>query len=378
MEAIRILQVIGQMNHGGIESLLINIYRNIDRKRVQFDFLTFKETRGHFDDEIESLGGKMYYFKRVNIKRILTGVVDRELYNFFLKHQEYKIIHSHMAWSGIILRNANRAKIPVRIAHAHSAYLRVPFGKTAFKNMAKNFIKPSINKYATHRFACSQMAAYWLFGKKTTGEGNVDLWPNAIDYGKFNKCNAESRKKIRSEIGITDQTFVLIHVGRLSLPKNHLFLIDVFDALASKIPDSKLLLVGADDMNGQCQKYASKKRSAENIIFLGVRSDIAELLQAGDMFVFPSFYEGFPVSVLEAQAAGLPCLLSDTVTNEVCLTDNIVQLPINNGADIWVNKILEFKDRTRIDNHDIFLKKGYDICSLCHKLTKFYENVYVR
>lgn len=363
------------MNYGGIEVLLMNIYRNIIQKQIQFDFLTFRKTRGHFDDEIESLGGKIYYLKPVNIKRVLIGDVNRELYTFFMEHPEYKIVHSHLTWSGIILKNAKFAGVPVRIAHSHSSYARIPLGKAAFKNMIKNNIKHSVNQYATHRFACSLMAGYWLFGKKTVDKGYVDVWPNAIDCEKFIKCAAESRMKMRAQLGLKDHTLVLIHVGRLTLPKNHFFLIDVFDDLTSKIPDSKLLIVGADSMNGQCQKYASKKRAHDNIIFLGARSDIAELLQAGDLFVFPSFFEGFAIAALEALAAGLPCLVSETTPDDVCLTNDIIKLPLNKGTDIWVKKILEFKNKGRANNYDILVEKGYDIHALHGKLSEFYKNV---
>lgn len=377
MQPVRVLQVIRQMNHGGIETFLMSIYRNIDRNRIQFDFLTFRKTRGYFDDEIESLGGKVYYLESVmNMKNLLTGAVNRKLFCFFVEHPVYRIVHSHGAWSGIVLKNAERAKIQTRVAHSHNVYLPVPFGITALKNMVKNTIKSSVNRYATNRFACSQMGADWFFGKKSQYKWDIELLPNAIDCKKFSTFDPAIRKKIRLELGISDQAFLLIHVGRLSLQKNHLFLIDVFDALVAKVPDSKLLLVGADNMNGKCQKYASKKSAASKIKFLGARSDVAELLQAGDVFLFPSFYEGFGISVLEAQSSGLPCIISDTIPNEVCLTDNIVQLPINKGTDIWVDKILEFKEKTRADNYEILVKKDYDIHNLCQKLTEFYESAY--
>jgi glycosyltransferase involved in cell wall biosynthesis len=240
--------------------------------------------------------------------------------------------------------------------------------------MVKNIVKTSVNRYATHHFAVSQIAGQWLFGKKKFNDGSVKVWPNAIDCAKF-RYNPETRKRKRLELRLND-AFTLVHVGRLSIPKNHLFLIDIFDELAKQIPNSKLLLVGDDQMNGLCQKHASQKKSCDNILFLGGRSDIAELLMAGDVFVFPSIYEGFGIAPLEAQAAGLHCVISDATPVEVCLTDNIMQLPINKGTDIWVNKILELKDKakTKTDNYDTLVEKGYDIHALCQKLTEFYKN----
>jgi len=356
------------MTRCGLENRLMDIYRNIDRTNIQFDFLTFRKESGYFDEEIKSLGGKVYYANPLTLPGVCSGRVNRELSSFFLKHTEYKIVHTHLnQWCGVVLKSAKHANVPVRIAHSRNSY-----GNINIKNITRNIIKLSTNRYATHKFAVSQKAGNWLFGKKAINSGKVTIWPNAIDCGKF-RYNTKSREKMRSELGLTD-AFTLIHVGRLNIQKNHLFLIDIFDNLINKVPNSKLLLVGDDQMHGQCQKYASKKRSANNIKFLGARSDIADLLQAGDVFVFPSLYEGFPGAVLEAQASGLPCVISDTVTNEVCLTDNIVQLPVNQGIDIWVKKILDFKNILRSDRFDVLAEKGYDIHTLCRTLTKFYEN----
>jgi len=375
MSIIRILHVVGQMNHGGIETFLMNVYRNVDRNRIQFDFLTFRETRGYFDDEIEALGGKVFYFQPINLKKILMGNMDRSLYNFFIIHPEYKIVHSHMVWSGLILKSAQHAKVSVRIAHSHGDYTRIPLGKIAVKNVIKNIMKLSANQYATHRFACSKNAGQWHFGNKNWHHGNVSVWPNAIDCDKF-QYDPQLRKRMRYELGLMDDTFTLIHVGRVNPHKNHMFLIDIFDSLMVKVPNSKLLLIGGDEMDGECQRYAFRKKSAKDILFLGTRSDIKDLLQAGDIFVFPSFNEGFGISVLEAQASGLPCLISNTIPSEVCLTDNIIQLPINEGSNIWVNNILEFKDKERADNYCTLVEKGYDIHELCQKLCAFYENTY--
>jgi glycosyltransferase involved in cell wall biosynthesis len=355
------------MNCGGIENLLMNIYRNINRKYIQFDFLTFRKETGYFDEEIKSLGGKIFYTKSLTVKNVLS---NSKLNSFFLKHPEYKIVHAHLnQWCGIVLRSVKYAGIPVRIAHSHTS-----LNKINLENSVKNIIKLSVNanKYATHRFSCSSKASCWLYGKKEVKYGKINIWPNTIDCDKF-RYNAETRTKKRSELRLND-AYTLIHVGRLHPAKNHLLLIDIFDNLSKKIPNSKLLIIGDDQMNGQCQKYASQKKSVNNIMFLGGRSDIAELLQAGDVVVYPSFYEGFPVAVLEAQAAGLPCVISDTITNEVCLTDNIVQLPINKGTDIWMNKIMEFKNLDRIDTYDTLVGKGYDIHALCKNLSEFYGN----
>ena len=367
MKPLRVLQAVIHMPLGGLESMLMNIYRNIDRKRIQFDFLTFKKESAFFDEEIKSLGGNVFYGEPLGIRDIYSCPWLR---SFFLEHQEYKIIHTHMHkwYSGIVLKNAKLAQVPIRIAHSHTT----SFGKFNIKNVVKNITKLPVNQYATIRLACSKKAGYWLFGKKVVNDGQLMVWPNAIECDKF-RYNVDVRKRVRAELGLSD-AYTLIHVGNLNVVKNQNFVIGVFDELAKKIPNTKLLLVGEDRMNGKYQKYAAGKNSIDSIMFLGRRTDIAELLQAGDVFVFPSHHEGFGIVILEALAAGLPCIISNTIPEEVCLTDNVVQLPINRGTEIWVNKILEFKDTQRTDNYNILVKKGYDIHTFSEYVCEFYEN----
>ena len=373
IEPIRVLQVLSGVSRGGVESRLLDIYRNIDRKRIQFDFLFInnRDFSGGLEEEIKLRGGKIFKsnLSQANIKNYFE--IERELRLFFTEHPEYKIVHSRLSlWNGAVLKTAKLAGISARIAHSHTSSL----GENNLKKIVKYIIKNSVNvnKYATHRFAVSQKAADWAFGKELANEKKIEIWANAVDCRKF-RYDIKAREKMRCELGLND-AYTLIHVGNLWYPKNHPFLIDVFDELATKIPNSKLLIIGEDLLNGLIQKYAGEKKSADKIIFLGKRSDVVELLQAGDVFVFPSHYEGFPGAVLEAQAAGLPCVISDAITNEVCLTENIMQLPINKGTDIWVNKILEYKNTVRVDTYDVLVKKGYDIHTLCEKLCEFYEN----
>lgn len=354
------------MNRGGLESLVMDIYRGIDRERIQFDFLTFREIPGYFDEEIRSLGGNVHYLSPITIKNF--SAVPSRVCSFLKKHPQYKIVHAHLdQWCGIVLKGAKQANTPVRIAHSHSTYLTFNI-----ENIIRNIIKLPVNKYATHRFAISQKAGIWLFGKKNVGNGNVTIWHNAVNCDKF-RYNDDVRKKMRSELDLNDAC-TIVHVGNLRYPKNPLFLIDIFCDLIKKIPNSKLLSIGKDCMDGQCQRYAEQKKCIDKIMFLGMRSDVAQLLQAGDVFVFPSRWEGFPGAVLEAQAAGLPCVISDAITDEVCLTDNIAQLPINKGTDIWVNKICEFNGSAQADSYNILVQKGFDISVLSKKLSDFYEN----
>lgn len=364
-EPIRVLQVVTQMNRAGLECLLMGIYRNIDRERIQFDFLTFRTTPGYFDDEIISLGGRVFYLSPITVLNMREST--KRVSNLLKKHPEYQIVHAHMnQWCGAIFKGAKKAGTPVRIAHSHTS-----LEKFSIKNSIKNLVKISTNFHATQRFAVSKKAGRWLFGKRAITEGKVTVWPNAIDCGKF-QYSPETRKITRSELGLLNE-FTLIHVGNLRPEKNHKFLIDILTQTKLKYSNTVLLLVGKDLLNGAIQSYARERQVERDIMFLGARNDIPELLQAGDVFVFPSFYEGFPVAVLEAQAADLPCVISNTITKEVCLTENIVQLPINKAKELWVKQISAFKDIIRTDNAELLRSKGYDIHALCKRMEVFYE-----
>lgn len=364
---IRVLQIVTQMNRAGLESRLMDIYRNIDRSRIQFDFFTCRKEIGSFDDEIKAMGGKIYYNNSLDLKGIHK--VSNQFKSFLSEHTEYKIVHCHLnQWCGLVLKGAKQANVPVRIAHS-----RTSLQKFTAKNFIKNLLKLSTNRYATHYFAVSRKAGEWLFGEKMMNSGKVEIWPNAIDCKKF-IYNPQKRKKIREALGLGNE-LTLIHVGNIRPEKNHSFLFQVFKQVLERQPTSKLILVGRDTSNGAIQSLAREIHIDQSVRFLGSRSDVADLLQAGDVFVFPSFYEGFPGAVLEAQAAGLPCVISDTITNEVCITDNVIQLPLGD-IQPWVDEIMKTVQYQRKDITSQIYRAGYDITTLAEKLMGFYENIF--
>ncbi len=363
MEPIRVLQVVTKMDRGGLESRLMEVYRNMDRTRVQFDFYTCRKDKGVFDDEITALGGKIYYEAPLSAARFWE--IPRRFKAFLTAHPEYKIIHAQMNhWCGLILKGAKQAGVGVRIAHSMTALSTVNA-----KNIVKNIIKLPTNKYATHKWAVSHKAGAWLFGRRADERGEVTVWPNSVDCMKF-RCDPAVRAEVRAELGLGD-SHTLIHVGNMRPVKNHKFIVDIFAEYA-KEHDSRLVLVGEDRMDGEVRRHAEALGVADKISFLGARGDIPRLLQAGDVFVFPSLYEGFPGSVLEAEAAGLPCLISDTVTDEVCLTPEAVRLPLGDTAP-WVAKIEEMRAVPRYDTYALLAEKGYDISTLVPRMCEFYE-----
>lgn len=363
---IKILCVVTQMNKGGMESRLMEIYRNLDRSRIQFHFYTFRLDSGNYDEEIKGLGGEIYYSKPLSIRNAIF--IPTRLKSFLINHPEYQIVHAHMnQWCGLILKGAKLASVPIRIAHSRTALTN-----TSFKNFIKNIIKIPTNKYSTHKFAVSKKAADWLFGRELGNE--VKVVPNAIDSEKY-KYNNMKRKQIREVLELNDD-FALMHVGNIRQEKNHKFIIRIFKDILVNIPNSKLILVGKDHLNGDIHNLAKKMGIYNNIKFLGLRDDVADLLQAADVFVFPSLYEGLPGAVLEAQASGLPCVISDTITHEVIITPLVVQHSLEDEMNKWVQSLLDSRNIVREDTMHYFQENGFDIQSLSCKLTNFYEDVY--
>lgn len=349
---LRILHVVVNMNRGGAETLIMNLYRNIDRERVQFDFLTCKE--GSFDKEILSMGGMVHRIPYVTESG--HKGFKQELKNFLRIHSEYKIVHSHMdKMSGLILGAAKKAGVPTRIAHSHNTESEGGVLAKVYKWYAGNLI----NLHATDYYACSKAAARWLFKGKSE---EAFILKNGIETEKFQFCQ-ESRDSVRDELKLGKDTFIIGHVGRFSLQKNHLYLIDVFASINQRIPDSVLLLAGDGSLKKKLKSKVEELNLETKVKFLGVREDINRLLQAFDIFAFPSFHEGLPVTLIEAQGAGLPCFISSTITKEVDMGIGLVKhLPLKDKEG-WIDSIISLKknNQSRIIADDALLKQGYDI-----------------
>lgn len=359
MNQLRVLQVVTHMERGGLESMLMNYYRYIDREKIQFDFLVHRQERAAYDDEIEAMGGKIYRLPRLVpwSKAYLTA-----LNRFFDEHPEYRIVHVHQdCLSSVILKAAQQHNIPVRIAHSHSANQ-----DKNLKYPVKLWYKRSISKYATNLFACGEDAGDWMFG----GEP-FQIINNAIDVAAYTYVPTK-RQEMRRQLGLENE-LTIGHVGRFNQPKNHPFLLDIFAVLLKKEPNAILLLVGGGENMPKIQAKAHTLGIAEHVRFLGVRSDVADLMQAMDVFVFPSLYEGLPVTMVEAQAAGLPCLISDKIPPECILTNGLVGvLPLSAEPETWAAKILEKKNLPRIDRRSEIAAHGFDITTEAVKLQKFY------
>ncbi|RDW22411.1 glycosyltransferase family 1 protein [Oceanobacillus arenosus] len=363
MEPIRILQVVTIMNRGGLETMLMNYYRQMDRTKIQFDFMVHRDERGDYDEEIERLGGKTYRMPHIrpgNYKNYFTLLEE-----FFDSHTEYKVVHSHINEnSSFVLKAAHKAGIPCRIAHSHCSGLGVDY-KFPFRLYARFTMK----NHPTNYLACSTKAGEWLFGKNVKKPREVTVFNNAINVNDF-VYDSNVRKKIRAEFNAEDK-LVLGHVGRFNKSKNHDFLLNIFKAVHNKQPNSMLVLVGDGDLRSSIEKKATRLGLKSHVLFLGVREDINELMQGFDLFIFPSLFEGLPVVLVEAQAAGLNCIIADSITSEVDITGRIKFLSLRESSDAWAQTILS-SAYEHVNTSEMIRKTGYDISSMANWLSGYY------
>lgn len=366
-EPIRIAHIIGKWLGGGVEAVVMNYYRYIDRNKIQFDFICDDDSTNIPYDEIEKLGGKVILippYQKVfkyhkNLKRVL-------------KDGNYKIVHSHINTLSVFsLFAAKSAKVPVRIAHSHSMTNK----KEWKKNLLKQVLRPFSKVFATDYMCCSELAGRWLFGDKAYDEGKVYLLNNAIDLDKF-KYDEKVRKQKRKELNINDDILVIGHVGRFVEQKNHRFLIDIFNEIHKQNTNSILLLVGQGPLMNEIKEKVNLLDLTDCVKFLGQRSDVNELYQAMDLFLLPSLYEGLGMVLIEAQCAGLPCIASTEVPKVAKITDSLEFINLSLDSNQWSDKILKlFKSKSVRKSHEKEARTtGYDILIEVTKLgNKYFE-----
>ena len=367
-EPLRVAQIIGKWVGGGVESVVMNYYRYIDKTKIQFDFFIDEDsTMEPPVEEIENLGGKVY--KIPSYTRIIK--YHKELKKL-LKENNYKIVHSHVNTLSVFpLFAAKCVKVPVRIAHSHSTTNR----KEWKKNIIKQILRPFSKLFATDYMCCSELAGRWLFGNKTYDQGKVYLLNNAIDLDKF-KYDEKVRKAKRKELGIKDDTLVIGHVGRFVEQKNHTFLIDIFNEVYKEKPNSMLLLIGEGPLKEEIQNKVNNLQLTDSVKFLGQRADVNELYQAMDVFVLPSLYEGLPVVGLEAQTSGLLCAFSTKVTKEAMISCSTIFIFLGNSSVKWSEIILrKFSKYTRKDAIYKASNLGFNIINEAKKLEIKYSRL---
>lgn len=365
---IRVLHVLGTTNLGGAESRIMELYRCIDRSKVQFDFLVHTKEEGHYSKEIRELGGHIYSLPRFKVVNLPE--YKKAIRKFFKEHQEFVAVQGHMTSTASIYLPIAKQENPsvVTIAHARSAGV-----DKGVKGYVTKFLRSSLKKKTDYCFTCSKEAGIAVFGKKWVEQGKVWTIPNAIDTNRF-QYNEAVRNEVRSELGIQDK-FVIGHVGRFGFMKNHSYLVDIFSELCRQRDDMALVLIGKGEEEANVHAKLKELGLEDKVLFLGNKFDVERYYQAFDYFVFPSTFEGLPGSVAEAQAAGLHCLISDRITREVALTELVSYRSIEEEPKLWAEEILKNADEARIrkDMREAIASKGFDVNTQAVLMEEFYR-----
>ena len=366
MPVLRVLQIVAELNVGGIQSFVIGLHNAIDKNEVQFDYLVSTREKGSLEPYVESLGAKVFHVP----SRRESFVGNKKALGRFFRSHDYQAVHFHCSNLSYItpMRAATEAGVQLRIYHSHSTNLP--------KNPVHEFLdaanKSKVATTGNEFFACSDLAAEWLY-KGTGVEDDVQILKNGIDSCRFIP-DVQIRQRTRSSLQI-DSSFVIGTVGRMCEAKNQEFLLDVFRNLLLVRPDAILMIIGDGPSRNQLERMSKAYGIESSVLFLGTRDDVPALLQAMDVFALPSKWEGFPVAALEAQAAGLPCLISQNVTKQAGIRKNAMYLPINQGTGCWVDSLSGMHPvNERESGVADIVCAGYDIKSTAKTLVDCYKH----
>ncbi len=385
---IRILQVLGRLDRGGAETMIMNLYRHMDRSRIQFDFVIHTEEICDYTEEVKRLGGRIYSMERFTPGTALR--YRRQWRAFFRAHPEYRIIHGHMRSTAVLyLQEAKRAGL-VTIVHSHNTS-----SGSGFSAVIKNIMQAPLRFQADYLFACSAWAGRWLYGKRACGKSNFRILLNGIDPECFRfdaAVRAGKRRELMSGMTLTScepedaetvenggngrerEVTVFLHIGRLEEQKNHAFLLRIMREIAALNPRTVLYLCGAGPLEQKIREQIRAYGLEGHVFLLGMRTDVPALMQAADGMLFPSLFEGLPVTLVEAQAAGLPVLMADTVTDEVVLTDLVRTMPLSETPQNWARQALTMAAAGRERYADVIARSGYDVAENARELGRFYED----
>lgn len=355
----RVLHIVPVMDRAGQETFIMNVYRSIDRDAVQFDFLALSTDReGDYDEEIRDLGGRILHARGKHL-----GIRDsRRDIARVVREGGYRIIHRHYQNATMVheLLAARAGGAVCLIAHSHNS--------DSANHVLHRLCRPFLYRSADWHLACSEAAGQWMFGNRP-----YDVIANGIDSELF-RFDPEHRAAKRRELELGDG-LVVGHIGRLNRVKNQGFLLRAFQQLLTREPDAQLLLIGSGEDEADLRQQARALELGDAVHFLGIRSDIVGLLMAMDVFVMPSLYEGLPVTLIEAQATGLPCVISDTVTRDVQLIPELSFLSLDESARTWAQVARNEARRPRRDTREEIRSHGFDIHGVTERLRGIYESV---
>lgn len=358
---IYVLQVVTYMERGGLEMMLMNYYKHINKDIFQFDFLVHRIQKAEFDDEIMHMGGRIFRLPRLNpFSPSYRACLDR----FFKEHKEYQIVHVHLdCMSSLVLKYAKKNGVPVRIAHSHNTNQNYDF-----KYPIKMFYRQFIGKYATELMACGVEAGKWMFNGMP-----FEVLNNAISAEAF-RFQQEQRDSIRKQYKLQEK-YIIGHVGSFKNAKNHDFIIEIFAEIKKKQTNAVLVLIG-DGINKNKMIHKVREFGLEkDVLFLGIQKNISGFLSAFDRFLFPSLYEGLPVTLIEAQTSGLKCIISDKITGECIFSDSVVKLSLSSSTVYWSEAVLNPVKTDRRSYYLNAVKAGYDIETNVRILEKKYKEL---
>jgi len=371
-QPIRVLHIFGRMNRGGAETFIMHVYRNIDRSRIQFDFAVHSDQPGHYDEEIRSLGGRIFVLPRPHPATL--PAYWRALVRVLRDEGPFAVVHSHVHfYSGIPLAIAASTGIPRRIAHSHN----ISDGKRSTwpRRLYRWYMRSLISRYATHMLGCSRPACEALYGSKCWRDKRVQVVHYGIDLTPF-ELLPKDRNLLRDRIGLPRDCLLIGHVGRFDVQKNHRFLIEIFESLVAQCPTARLVLVGDGPLRPEIERLVRVKGIQDRVFFLGVRADVPEIMGCLDVFLFPSLYEGLGIVLIEAQAAGVPCVVSDVIPDEADLGLRLInRVNLESPLRLWLDSIMtclhipcpEWNVRAQA-----LRKNGYDIRTSSIHLERIY------
>lgn len=361
---IRILHMIGSLNIGGSQSMIINLHRAIDRSKVQFDYVIDRPDQLYYADIVTELGGKIYTLPTFSGKNFFE--IRQAWKEFFKEHPEYKILHSHIrSYASLYLPIAHKTGLKT-IIHSHST----SNGK-GVASIVKRIMQFPLRYQADHFFACSKEAGMWLFGKNIVNGDKFHILQNAIEVEKY-RFNQKTRDEYREKLGLGNKK-TFIHVGRFNPAKNHAFLLNLFAEIHKQDDNTVLLLAGDGELRTEIEKQIADLKIQESVILLGGRSDVPNLLQTADCFLFPSVWEGFGMVAVEAQASGIPCICSTGIPKSVAVVPNLCHFIPTDNIQKWVDFAISAKPLLA-DTSEHVQKNGFDIKTTAGKLTDFYLN----
>lgn len=342
-EPVRVLQVFSGLDSGGVSNFVMNLYREIDTDKIQFDFAMTSGKKALHDDEVLLRGGRIFYFDRSRDIRENFREILRE-------HGPFRVVHSHVFfYSGMLLAEARRAGVPVRIAHAHNAHTGE--SRALPRLLYEKGMQMLIRRNATHLLGCSEKACRYVFGERIMEDTRAEVLPDGIDCSRF-AFNPGVRDVVRRQYGLEGK-FVVGHVGHFNPAKNHRKILSVFRKVCLRRNDAMLLLVGEGELEQDVRQYTKELGLDKKVIFAGAHSDVERYYQAMDVFLFPSRYEGFGMAMIEAQAGGLSCVAADIVPQETNVDGKAVFLPLEEKDDVWADKVIEAPPRDSSAYHKI-------------------------